>query len=242
MSPQNSSFDSSSQNYLYSSDHKVGDDLDYVKRYFSNRRFNNLLDIATGAGHFTQVFEADRKVTCDYSFNMLITARTNYHLDLAVQSDSSNLPFRNDCFEIVTCRIAMHHFSHPNLFSQEVHRILTEKGFFVLIDSIVDIEDAYLNVIEYIRDRSHIRSMTVREIINFFHPTFRLEHFNTFYKKHNFEEWAKRLNPSKEQYQKIVEHFKKLPRHIKDELRIEEDDFNIISYTDKKGLFIFRKL
>jgi ubiquinone/menaquinone biosynthesis C-methylase UbiE len=234
-------FDSSTQNYLNSSDHAFGNDLELIQNYFLNDNFELKLDIATAAGHFTKVFNSDKTLVVDLSYNMLKTAIENYDIDLAIQAFSHNLPFKNKTFDLISCRIALHHFDKPKEFFIEVSRCLKENGLFVLIDSIVDIDDAYLNHIEFIRDNTHIRSYTFKEIIDFAEK-FRLEYFHTQYKKHNFYEWASRLNQSESKINQIEESFKKLPQNIKKELNLIFENNRLIHYTDKKGIFIFKKL
>ncbi|MCX8083696.1 MAG: class I SAM-dependent methyltransferase [Calditerrivibrio sp.] len=242
MKSANNPFDNSAQNYLLSTDHARGDDLKIVREYFSHKKFHKLLDVATGVGHFTGVFNADEKYAVDLSFNMLNISKKNFPIKLACIAEATCLPFKTGSFDVVTCRIAMHHFQKPDLFFKEVYRILVHKGYFVLIDSIVDVDDAYLNVIEFVRDNSHIRSMTVKEIINLSYELFRLEFFFNIYKEHNFIEWATRLGADENKVMVIKDKFLALPEHVKDELLLKIENNNIKSYTDKKGLFIFTKI
>ncbi|MGB9732014.1 MULTISPECIES: class I SAM-dependent methyltransferase [Calditerrivibrio] len=241
-SKSSNGFDNSFANYLISSDHKYGDDLEIVKNYFNSIVFETVLDVATGAGHFSNVFNAKRKCAVDLSFNMVKTAKEKYSIDFAAVCDSGGLPFSDQSFDLVSCRIAFHHFTMPVLFFDEVYRILKKSGYFVLVDSIVDIDDAYLNAIEYIRDNSHIRSYTVKEIINFGSNFFRLEYFTNIYKKHNFKEWVGRLGADEEHIKFVENSFLNLPDDIKDELKLEIVENRICSYTDKKGVFIFKRL
>lgn len=232
-------FDYSAINYLNSSDHKAGDDLEYLSRYFGGITFNRYLDVATAAGHCSKVFKSRFKAGIDLSFNMLKLAKSEFKLN-CVCSNASEIPFRNDTFDLVSCRIALHHFPSPLLFFQEIFRILKKGGYFVLIDSIVDVDDAYLNVIEYFRDNTHIRSYTVKEIIEFAED-FRLINFVQIKRKHKFIEWAKRLNLKDEKILNLKQKFLNLPENIKAELELDIDKDEPISYTDKKGLFIFEK-
>ena len=236
------SFDNSSENYLKSSDHSFGEDVDYVSKYFKNIEFQNQLDIATAAGHFCRFFNSRNIFATDISFNMLKTARKSFNLDFVIQCASEYLPFKANSFDLITCRIALHHFVEPGLFFKEVWRCLVDKGIFVLIDSIVDVEDAYLNCIEYIRDNSHIRSYTMNEIMEFTNNLFRLENYLCTYKKHNFDEWARRLNNSDANVNEVQNEFFILPDKIKKELQVVAKKDKILSYTDKKGVFIFKKL
>ncbi|ADD69491.1 Methyltransferase type 11 [Denitrovibrio acetiphilus DSM 12809] len=235
-------FDRSAENYLRSSDHAVGSDLEYFEKYFAGKKFQKALDIACAAGHFGASFPAELIYTADYSFNMLKTARDSFGFDMPVRTRGEFLPFLSDTFDLVGCRIAMHHFTNPCLFMNDVFRVLKTGGYFVLIDSVVGFEDAELNKIELIRDTTHRRSFKVEEVEGMaLAEGFHLEDSDLFYKEHIFDEWARRPNPSEEQYRSTVQAFLDLPDKVKAELRLKADGKNIISYTDKKAVFIFRK-
>ena len=234
-------FDESAWNYFVSSDHRTGEDLEFIKVYFKGINFEKLLDVASGAGHFANIFNAKLKVISDLSLNMLKTARKQYRFRHLVRCDATVLPFKDRSFDIITCRIAFHHFQMPSEFFKESSRVLKPKGFLVLIDSIVDIDDDELNKIEKIRDNTHYRSHTVNEILSFA-KNFRLLSFHTIFKKHNFEEWAKRLSPTEDKFKMIEKAFLELNEEIKRELKLEIENGKVISYTDKKGIFIFQSL
>ncbi|MBZ4672748.1 MAG: Methyltransferase type 11 [Deferribacteraceae bacterium] len=232
-------FDFASLNYLNSSDHASGADLSFIKNYFKDKKFELILDIATAAGHCSKVFECNLKVGIDLSINMLNTARNEFGL-IPVCASAMQIPFLDQTFDLVSCRIAMHHFENPELFFSESHRILKDKGILVLVDSIVDVEDGYLNTIEYFRDNTHIRSLTVKEVINYAN-NFRLLNYVQIKRKHNFYDWAKRLNVDDEKVKQIEAKFIALPEKIKQELAVCIENGRVISYTDKKGIFIFEK-
>lgn len=236
------SFDKSALNYLKSSDHAVGSDLDFFTEYFRNRRFHKALDVACAAGHFGRAFPADKVFNTDLSLNMLKTARDNMGFDMPALSKGEFLPYKENSFDLVGCRIAMHHFMIPCLFMNEVFRILKPGGVFALIDSVVGPEDEELNRIELIRDTTHRRSFKPEEITGMAEAEgFALETYQMFLKEHTFEEWARRLNPTEEQYQATVDAFLALPARVKKELRLKTDGSTVISYTDKKALFVFTK-
>jgi len=238
------SFDKSAENYLKSSDHAVGYDLDYVRKYLGDRRFSSALDVASAAGHFGKSFPmaCGLPVTIDISPNMLKTARESMGLDKPVVSAAEFLPFKGESFDLVGCRIAMHHFRNPCMFMGEAFRVLKHGGLFILIDSVVGDEAECLNRIELIRDETHKKSFCVDDLLGLAEVEgFELEDIHVFEKCHNFREWAMRLNPDKERYDAIVDAFLELPERVKDELRLEIQSGEIISYTDKKGIFIFKK-
>jgi len=139
------SFDRASTNYLISSDHSKGDDLIYVKEYFKHHKFEKLLDVATGAGHFTKVFSTNTVILTDISYKMLTTSRNTVSLNAYfVRCNSATLPFKDGIFDIITCRLGLHHFNHMKPFITEAFRVVKKGGFLLLLDSIVDIDDAYL--------------------------------------------------------------------------------------------------
>lgn len=235
-------FDKSAKNYLKSSDHAVGSDLDYFKDYFSDKRFDKALDVACAAGHFGASFPAEKVYTADLSFNMLKTARDSFGFDMPVMTKAEFLPYASETFDLVGCRIAMHHFRNPCMFINEVYRVLKLGGTFVLIDSVVGMEDFELNEIELIRDATHHRSFRVEEIEGMAEAEgLQLEDCQVFLKRHKYEEWARRLDPSEEQYNATTQAFLNLSSKVKAELKLETGGDSIISYTDKKALFIFRK-
>jgi ubiquinone/menaquinone biosynthesis C-methylase UbiE len=235
-------FDNSAENYLKSTDHAVGSDLDYFEKYFAGRRFDRALDVACAAGHFAAAFPAEDIYTADISLNMLKTAKNSFGFDKPVLTRGEFLPYKDDTFDLVGCRIAMHHFMNPCMFINDVFRVLKAGGYFVLIDSVVGFEDAELNRIELIRDTTHRRSFKVEEILAMASVEgFETEASEVFYKEHIFEEWARRLKPSEEQYEATKEAFLSLPEKVKKELRLKTDGGTILSYTDKKAVFIFKK-
>jgi ubiquinone/menaquinone biosynthesis C-methylase UbiE len=235
-------FNEAAHNYFHSSDHIKGDDLELIKKNFKGKTFENMLDVATGAGHCAMVISASNKFTMDISIPMLVTAREKNGLCCAACGVSDHLPFRDNSFDILTCRIAMHHFKSPAGFFKEAKRVLRPLGWMVLIDSIVDLDDSWLNVIEYIRDRTHIRSYRLEEILDFAEDDLRLITFQCLFKKHDFPEWASRLNEGEDAVRKIEQAFNDLPEDIQKELEIVKTHGRITAYTDKKGFFIFRSI
>jgi ubiquinone/menaquinone biosynthesis C-methylase UbiE len=235
-------FSEAAFNYYISSDHIKGDDLDLIRKNFKNNEFECLLDVATGAGHCAAAVTAKRRCTLDPSIPMLKTAKEKFTLNTPVCAVAEAMPFADNTFDIITCRIAMHHFKSPDLFFREAKRVLRPLGWMILIDNIVDVEDSYLNVIEYIRDSTHVRSYRLDEILDFAGNDFRLIDYTCLFKKHDFPEWAGRLGGEAETLERIENAFKDLPDDIQKELEVEKTYGRISAYTDKKGFFVFRSV
>ncbi len=110
-------FGRQAERYAASRPHAEGDSLDLMVQWGEPRRSDLVLDVATGAGFTAFAFaaRARRAVATDLTANMLTQARrlaaerglTNL---LFNQAEAEALPFRDEIFDIATCRLAPHHF------------------------------------------------------------------------------------------------------------------------------------
>ena len=85
---------------------------------------------------------------------------------VTARASADNLPFPDTSFNLVTCRLAAHHFPDPAAFVREAARVLIPGGSFALVDNISP-DDADLalgyNAFEKLRDPSHGRCLTLGE-------------------------------------------------------------------------------
>jgi ubiquinone/menaquinone biosynthesis C-methylase UbiE len=132
-----------------------------------------VLDVATGAGH-TGLFLASLGcdvILADIAPPMLDkAARLAEERGVAVTTalhPAEQLPYPGDTFDLVTCRVAAHHFSSPEKFIAETARVLKPGGHLLLIDgSVADDQpeaQAWIHAVEKLRDPSHHRFLTPRE-------------------------------------------------------------------------------
>jgi ubiquinone/menaquinone biosynthesis C-methylase UbiE len=131
---------------------------------------SRVLDVATGAGH-TGLFLAGlgHQVTlADIAAPMLERAQeAATHRGLNIQTrqhPAEQFPYRDASFDLVTCRVAAHHFSGPEAFIRETARVLDVGGHFLLIDGSVEDDqpeaEEWLHAVEKYRDPSHHRFLT----------------------------------------------------------------------------------
>lgn len=125
------------------------------------------LDVATGGGH-TALWLARKgwDVTAgDIAPRMLENAtrlveEAGYVLQTKLFA-AEVMPFGDALFDLVTVRVATHHFSDPPRFLREVARVLRSGGRFLLIDGSVPDHDPeteeWMHRVEKLRDPSHGR-------------------------------------------------------------------------------------
>jgi ubiquinone/menaquinone biosynthesis C-methylase UbiE len=77
---------------------------------------------------------------------------------------AEEMPFPDASFDLVSSRVAPHHFSSPERFVAEAARVLRPGGHFLLIDGSVPDDDpeteAWLHRVEKRRDPSHGRFLS----------------------------------------------------------------------------------
>jgi ubiquinone/menaquinone biosynthesis C-methylase UbiE len=128
------------------------------------------LDVATGGGH-TALWLARQgwKVAAgDIAPKMLEnTRKLCIEAGLEIETrlfPAEEMPFADGSFDLVTVRVAPHHFSSPRNFVRETARVLKPGGHFLLIDGSVPDDDPeteeWLHWVEKWRDPSHGRLLS----------------------------------------------------------------------------------
>ena len=130
-----------------------------------------VLDVATGGGHCAFAFAplVRRVVSTDITLPMLNAARraaferglNNITFEFA---DAENLPYPVGQFDLVTCRIAAHHFGDAGQAVREMSRVCKPGGLVAVIDGIAPSERAAadeVNEWETWRDPSHVALLTI---------------------------------------------------------------------------------
>jgi SAM-dependent methyltransferase len=166
-------FGAVAERYVGSAVHARGIDLPILIDAAAPLPKDQALDLGTAVGHtaFALAARAGFVVGVDLTSEMLTQAsrlareRSVDNVRFA-RADVTNLPFPDATFDVITSRLSAHHYAHPGQVVEEVARVLRPHGRFVLSDSVAP-EDAFLdtfiNAVEILRDRSHVRDQTIRQ-------------------------------------------------------------------------------
>lgn len=164
--------------YATSAVHRSGADLDAMLALGRECGAQRVLDVACGAGHTALAFaaEVEAVVAVDLTPAMLAQASSlaaergleNLRFESAA---AASLPFPDASFDLVTSRLAAHHFADPAAAVREAARVLRPGGRFLLSDIVAPddpAQDTFLNAFEVLRDASHVRDHRVAEWRRYF--------------------------------------------------------------------------
>lgn len=160
-------FGGKAESYRTSATHGAQADLARMLAWTRPARGARALDVATGGGH-TALALAQASVSTvatDVTREMLhAVARSARERGLEVARaacEAARLPFRAGSFDLVTSRIAPHHFRDLDAFARESARVLRPGGALYVYD-LTTPEDSLLaariDAIERARDASHVAS------------------------------------------------------------------------------------
>lgn len=165
-------FGANAQEYVTSKPHAQGASLERMVTLSNPQPDWRLLDIATGAGHTAYAFapHVGRVWATDITAEMLAIVREQAKsrglANLRVgYAKAEALPLEDESFDIVTCRIAPHHFDSIPAFLDETRRVLRPGGTLALVDNVVPAGTVgdFVNAFERFRDPSHLRAWTMDE-------------------------------------------------------------------------------
>ncbi len=236
--------------YVRSTGHATGKDLVRMVELADATPDTRMLDIATGGGHVARAFapHVGSIVASDLTPEMLAHTKAAFddwgltNISVAV-ADAEDLPFDDASFDLVTCRIAPHHFPHVDAFVREVFRVLVTGGTFLLIDSTVPEgeEGTFFNRFEKLRDPSHVRSLTIGEWAVLLEDTgFAVGETETFTKGHDFADWTARSRTSAEDTDALQRMLLGASQATREAFAVVTDPVEpgkVVSFTDSKTLF-----
>jgi SAM-dependent methyltransferase len=147
-------WDERAEAYRTSEAHREGEDLDLLEEWARGAR--TALDVATGGGHVARRLRAAGLdvVSLDPSPGM----------EPDVVASAEKLPFEGASLDVVTCRVAAHHFEDVHAAVQEMARVA--RDLVLVSDNLFVDEEA--EEADRVRDASHVRNYTEVEWRSFF--------------------------------------------------------------------------
>jgi len=131
-----------------------------------------VLDVATGTGYMAAVAaEAGAFVVAtDFTLNMLLETRRElerWNKNTLALVDADHLAFADCSFNVVACRVSVHHFANPGIAIREMARVCKTGGTVMIMD-VVSSEDRAKsdlhNKMGQLRDPSEVRQWQLSEI------------------------------------------------------------------------------
>ena len=164
--------------YRKSEAHRQGRDLELFAEWAAGK---TVLDVATGGGHVAaRLREAGcQVVTCDSAPGM--------QPDVICRAE--NLPFADSSFDVVTCRVAAHHFEDPAAALRELARVSSD---LVLVADNLYLGEAGEEA-DRLRDPTHVRNYSEDEWRGLFDQAgLEVEAFEREEKRIELEPWLER--------------------------------------------------
>lgn len=222
------------QDYVSSTVHTQGRDLDRIESLVAGKKLKRVLDIGCGGGHVTYrlAHHVEEVVACDVTDSMLDAVaqeatRQGLSNVTTMQAPAEKLPYQDGSFDAVFCRFSTHHWSDAMVGLQEARRVLAPSGTAIFIDVISPssgLLDTWLQSMELLRDISHVRDYSVVEWTGMLGQAgFVLQSIETHRLCMDFESWVARTKTPSERVTAISSLQQAAPEDVTRFFEIKED-------------------
>jgi SAM-dependent methyltransferase len=182
------------QAFRDSATHREGPDLDLLIEWCEPGEGVQALDVATGGGHVARRL---REAGCD-----VVSVDPAPGMQPTVVARAEHIPFADDSFDVVACRIAPHHFEDVRGAVREMVRV--SKDRVVVQDNLYlgdEVEEA-----EKLRDPTHVRCYSEDEWRTVFaEARLRVEDERLFERSVEVEPWLARVETPEEDAARVRE-------------------------------------
>jgi SAM-dependent methyltransferase len=177
--------------YRDSEAHRQGRDLELFAQWAAGK---TVLDVATGGGHVARRL---REAGCE-----VVTCDSAPGMQPDVICRAEDLPFADGSFDVVTCRIAVHHFEDPAPALRELARVAREV---VLVADNLFVGEAGEEA-DRLRDPTHVRNYSEDEWRGLFAQAgLEVEDFEREDKRVELEAWLERAGCAGEEAERVRE-------------------------------------
>jgi len=244
-------FGPSAAAYATSTVHAKGNSLARLIELAQPQAHWRVLDIATGAGHTALALASHvaEVVASDLTPQMLGAAeklaRQRGLTNLRTQwADAESLPFEAASFDLVTCRIAAHHFANVPKFLAECARVLKPGGRVIIVDNIAPDDAApEIDAFERRRDPSHVHCLSPREWAQaMVDAELALLHGEAMSKPIVFNVWAANQNTPSQVMFELASTFRQMSAPAKAFLTpVYNPDGSVALFTLSEGIYVARR-
>lgn len=245
-------FGKNAEKYVTSESHAKGSDLPLLVEWIKPDSDWVMLDIATGGGHVTKTLAPYVGTVFSTDLTEEMLANTAKHLNEEfkniwyVVADAEKLPFLEGTFDLVTCRIAPHHFPNPGQFIEEAGRVLKHGGKFLLIDNVAPEDEAldeFMNMVEKLRDESHVRALSISQWKELMTKA-GLQEIKSINRKKTFQfpSWVARTAGSQAQMERVEQYILDSSKEIQDYFSVKiNQDNRVESHQIDEWMALYEK-